>query len=537
MTDKSSAERAREARAAYGAMSPDEKCVFAGKLMEQTIFARVYQPDRVDTLLRCRICFKKPSERPIKDRFGNPLCDAGIVCKPKNAVARDDQIAPWRRLAEGEPDTIRTWTAMGGRGSGKSFIASSELMPEALKRANMRIGVLGPDFGVSVRVGMKGPAGFQTRIEAFDPELVWKYDEVKNILYLANGTRIFALTTENPKSIEGPEYHAYWCDELAELRGQGGDNCIWRKRAEPGVRLVGDKGEPVRKIMTGTPEATPLIRDMFESTSRYPTSYAWTQLATKDNVANLDEEAVKQKYLEASDEHGNLNRYGMAKLEGHLILESPNALLNQAELAAVTIGPSDPRHRTPLDMDKVVLSVDSNHSDDKKSDECGIQVVGRRTVADDSRIAHVFGDASIAGGPKKWGDRIIEALVAFPEIDEVVVEDDKSLVIDVVTRVLRDELQKIGRPIKVVPMTAGNKSKKKRADPVAVEYQLKHVLHDLDPRAVALGWVLQELEWQWTSWNPKDPSKSPDRVDAIVYAITYLLVLGRLGDSWHSPGR
>lgn len=528
-------QRARRFRETYAAADLSERCVLAGKLLEQTIFARVFQPDRVDHLLRCRICERKPSEC-VQDENGHPLCTkTGGVCKPKNGVAREEQIPPWLRSPE--LASIRTWTAMGGRGAGKSWIATSALMPEALKRANMRIGVLGPDFGVSERVGMLGPAGFKTRIEAFDPELVWKYDEVKKILYLQNGTRIFAITGENPKSIEGPEYHAYWCDELAELPKQGGDNCIWRKRAEPGVRLVGDKGEPIRKIMTGTPEATPLIRDLWESTSAYPKRYFWTTLATKNNVANLDEEDVKQRYEEARDENGNLNRYGQAKLEGKLILESPNALLNQAELAAVTIGPSDSRHRTPEQMQKVVLAVDANHSDDKKSDECGIQVIGKRENHDDPRIAHVFADASIGGGPKKWGDRIIEALVAFPEIDEVVVEDDKSLVLDVVARVLRDDLQKIGRPIKVVPMPTGNKSKKKRADPVAVEYQLKHVLHDLDPRAINLGWVLQELEWQWTSWNPKDPSKSPDRVDAIVYGITYLLILGRLGDSWHRPGR
>lgn len=528
-------ERAREARAQYAGMSPEEKCVFAGKLIERTTFARVYDPGNVDYLLTCRICKQMPSERPV-DPLGNPLCGghAGGVCKPRNAVAREDQIAPWRR----DPATkIRTWTAMGGRGAGKSFIATSDLLPEALMRAEMRIGALGPDFGVSVRVGMKGPAGFETRVRAFDPELVWKYDEVRQILYLANGTRIFALTTENPKSIEGPEYHAYWCDELAELRGQGGDNCIWRKRAEPGVRLVGDKGEPIRKIMTGTPEATPLIRDLYESTKKYPKSYAWTTLATKDNIANLDEEAVRQKYEEATDENGQLNRYGKAKLEGHLILESPNALLNAAELAAINVVPSDDRHRTPEQMDKTILAVDANHSEDKKSDECGLIIMGRRQRADDARIVHVFGDASIPGGPKKWGDRIIEVLIAFPEIDELVVEDDKSLVLDVVERVLRDELQKIGRPIKITPMPHRNRSKKKRADPVAVEYQLKHVLHDLDPRAAKLGWVLDELEWQWTSWNPKEDTKSPDRVDANVYGVTSLVIAGRAPDSFHRPGQ
>jgi phage terminase large subunit-like protein len=506
VADKTNRERAREAANRYAKMSPEEKCVFAGNMLRRRIYSHALAPDRYPELLAKRV------------------------------AARPNQIAPW--IADPEAHGgVRTWTAMGGRGAGKSWIATSWLMPEALSRPNMRIGVLGPDFGVSVRVGIKGPAGFQTRIEAFDPALVLRFDEVNKILYLANGSRIFCLSTENLKTLEGPEYHAYWADELAELRGQGGDNCVWRKRAEPGVRLIGDDGEPIRKLLTGTPEATPLIKDVWDSTQKYPSLYYWTQLATRDNTANLDEADVEQRYLEASDEHGNLNRYGLAKLEGHLILESPHALLNAEELAAVTVDPAEERHRTPEDMDVVILAVDANHADNKKSDECGIQVVGRRRRDDDPRIAHVFADASTSGGPKAWGERIIEALVAFPEIDEVVVEDDKSLVIDVVERVLRDQLQRIGRPIKVVPIQHGNRSKKKRADPVAVEYQLKHVLHDPSPRMPS--WNLGMLEWQWSAWNPKDTgpkTKSPDRVDAAVYAITYLLLVGRAGDSFHVPG-
>lgn len=524
----SSAEvKAREARAAYVSLDKHEKCVFAGKMLERVIFARVLAPDSVDKLLTCRICHRRPSECLVND-LEQPVCANGKVCKPRNAVARPEQIAPWRMGPDGY--SIRTWTAMGGRGAGKSWIATSELMPEALKRSDMRIGVLGPDFGVSEKVGMLGPAGFKTRIEAFDPELVHSYDNVKKILYLANGTRIFALTGENPKSIEGPEYHAYWCDELAELPKQGGDNCIWRKRAEPGVRLVGEKGEAVRKIMTGTPEATALIRDLYESTQKYPRKYHWTTLASKFNAANVDEEDLKQRYEEATDEDGNLNRYGQAKLEGILILESPHALLSEADLGAIRKTSSQPEYRTPDQMDEVILAVDANHSDNKKSDECGICVMGRRRRDDDHRIAHVFADASIPGGPAKWGERIIEALIAFPEIEKIVVEDDKSLVIDVVKGVMRDALARVGRPVKIEPISHGNKSKKKRADPAAAEYLQKHVLHTFDPRMPK--WRLTELEWQWTSWNPKQDTKSPDRVDACVYGVTYLILNNRANDSW-----
>jgi phage terminase large subunit-like protein len=532
--ERSRQERARDAADKYARMSKEERCVFAGEMLFRKTYARVTMPDRVDALLQCRVCDRKPSEVTLVTKFGSPLCTSGEACKPRNAVARTDQIPPW--VADPELNSIRTWTALGGRGSGKSFTAGRWFIQDALRRPDYRMGILGPDFGISVGVGIVGPAGFKTVIEAFDDSLIHKHDEQKNVLYLANGSRIKSLSTENLKTIEGPEYHGYWCDELAELRGQGGENCVWKKRAEPGVRLVGANGEPVRRILTGTPDATPLIKHLHDETKKYPKAYYWTTLATSSNEANIDN--VEQRYEEARGKDGELNRYGQAKLEGRLILESENALLNEEELASIRVDSSEDRHRSPDQMDKVVLAVDANHSEDKKSDECGIMVVGRRKTTDDSRIAHLFADASTPDGPKKWGERIIEALIAFPEIDEVVVEDDKSLVIEIVERVLREQLQRIGRPIKVVPIKHGNKSKKQRADPVAVEYQLGHVLHDFSPRMPS--WTFTELEWQWVSWDPKDTGpkkKSPDRIDAIVYAIHYLLIQGRAPDTWHSATR
>lgn len=500
-------------------------------MMYRRVYARVVAPEIVDLLLECRVCGKRPSQTTL-NHFGNPMCrDGHSACYPKNAVAREDQIPPWVK----DPlSRINTFTALGGRGSGKSFSATGWFIPDALRRVDYRMGILGPDFGISVGVGITGPCGFKTVIEAFDPELIHKHDEQKNVLYLANGARIKSLSTENLKTIEGPEYHGYWLDELAELRGQSDpDKCVWRVKAEPGVRLIGENGEATRRIATGTPAATPLVKYLHDQTVKYPSRYGWSTLATKDNEANVDN--VEQRYDEALDpKTGKLNRYGQAKLEGKLILESEKALLNEEELAAIRVDSVEDRHRSPEQMDVVILAVDANHSGDKKSDECGIQVVGRRRIDDDPRIAHVFADASVPGGSKDWGERIIEALIAFPMIDEVVVEDDKSLVIEVVERVLRDQLQKIGRKIRVVPMPHGNKSKKQRADPVAVEYQLKHVLHDPSPRMPT--WDFEALEWQWVSWDPTDLTKSPDRIDAVVYAIHYLLIAGRQTDSWHSPG-
>lgn len=525
--ERSAKDRARASAAHYSQLNPEEKCIYRGEILRRIWFARLYAPDSVPELTKCRTCGAAEDaaheERACVKRGGQ--------CVPVRPVARWQQVPAW--LRDPARQSVSTATYMGGRGSGKTMAINSYILPELLTRPNMRAAFLGPDFAVSVGVAIKGRSGIKTLVDAMDPDLIHQFNEAKNWVRFANGAWINCLSTKEPGSIEGEEYHLSWCDELAELKGQGGDNCVWRKRLEPGVRLVGERGEPVRHFMSGTPEATPLIKDLWDSTKLSPEEYEWIQLATRDNIANLDRGKVERQYREAGD-----SRYARMKLEGELILESKNALLNGAAIERVQVKPDTTgyeRHREPEQLGKVILVVDANRSEDKKSDECGIHVMGRRDLHDDPRIAHVLADASTGGGPEVWGRRIIEVLRSYPEIDEVVVEDDKSLVIDVVERVLRDELQSIGRIITVVPIHHRNRSKKQRADPVSVEYHLVHVLHD--PCSRTPQWAdLSMLEWQWVSWNPKDTTaKSPDRLDAAVYGAEYLLLQDREPDTFHSP--
>jgi len=473
---------AKREGAAYARMGDVERCAYAGALLRRTWYARIMLGEDVS----------------------DKLVERGY------AVARDQQVPAW---VAGD-DAVSTAIFIGGRGAGKTRCASGYFVPEILERENYRLGILGPDFKVSVGVCMKGRSGIKTLIEAFDPSLIKKFDEVKNILTLVNESMVFCYSSINPQSIEGEEIHDYRVDEVAELSGAGGDNCVWKARAEPCVRLPGDHGEPTRVIFTGTPAATQLVADLHGYCADFPDEYRWTQLATRDNIDNLDAAKVERMYREAGD-----SLFAKMKLEGHLILESPNALLSEEDLAHIRVEAGEARHLAVGNADLVRMYVDANHSDDKKSDECGIMVASRH-----NGNVRIHADASCRFGPKGWGERIIDVLIAYPEISEIGVEDDKSLVIEVVENVLRDNLRAVGRPIKIIKLRHNNKSKKVRADPVAVEYQLKHVLHDPSSRTPA--WAdLSSLEWQWKSWNPKDSkAKSPDRVDAAVYAVTDLLL-------------
>ena len=486
--------QASDAAARYARLDDAERCRAAGRILRDVRFSYVYRPDRYEHLLDKRLALR-PEQIPAW-----VYADIDDPERIPEQLRRDDQ------------GGVQTQMLCGGRGAGKGHAGSSYYACELLAIPGFRLEILGPSFNISMGVDIKGESGIIKHIASIDRTLIKKLDEVKNILYLVNGSIVFARSSEYPKSVEGENYHALWVDEPAELSNQGGENCIYRKRAEPGVRLTGPNGEPARKLITGTPdEFSELILDIDESVERDPKRYAWSTLPTRANIRNLDADVVEEMYERGSQEFVD------AKLDGILLKQSSGALIGEADFAKIRCAQGDPRWINPEGCSIVTMAVDANHSDDKKSDEFGILIGGLQ----DGKAA-VFADASIPGGPKSGGERIIEALKAYPEIDEVCVEDDKSMIIELLEVVLRDNMQEIGRVIRIVPIPHGNKSKKMRADPVAVEYQIQNVLHCPCPRTP--DWALGRYEQQWKIWNPKTAKKSPDRVDAGVYLVTRLLL-------------
>lgn len=486
---------------------PVERARVAGRFFRERWFAYVYRPEMYGRLLELRQC-ARPDQIPawvyadIADRSRIP--------------------APLKRGSAEEQDAIRTMVYAGGRSSGKTSTAARFFISELLERPKYRLMVLGPTFDISAGNGIESEGGIKTLIEEFDSSLISRWDQQKHILTLANGSQVFCKASVYPKSVEGFNMHAIWVDEPGDLSNAEGDECIYRMRAEKTIRLPGLNGEPVRKIITGTPKPTELVEYFHDRAEKIPRLYALSRLSAIDNIANVDAEEVKQWYAEGSED------FVAAYLEGHLLTESKHAMLSESDMARIRVEASDARHRTPEQIG-AAMAIDSSHSEDKKTDECGIIIGGR-----DGRRVHIFADASVAGGPKIWGERVIEALIAYPEIDTIYVEDDKSMVLEVVERVLRDALRAIGRPIKIVPVPHKNLSKKMRADPVAVEYQLMHVLHDPCPRTP--DWSLGKLERQWKSWNPKAKGgKSPDRVDGDVYLVTALILRDIMLDEFYTP--
>jgi len=289
------------------------------------------------------------------------------------------------------------------------------------------------------------------------------------------------FSSEDPESLRGPQFEAAWCDELSK----------WRKGEEAfdmlqfGLRL----GTRPQQLVTTTPKPVAMMRRLMADTS-----VTTTQMKTADNAAHLSAaflRAVKLKYAGT--------RLGRQELDGEMIEDREDALWSRALLeSAVGAG--------PLDLRRIVVAVDPPAGSRRTSDACGIVVAG----LDETGGAVVLHDGTMRSAkPQIWAGRAVELYRRF-SADCIVAEVNQGgeMVSSVIATVDPDV------PVKAVRATRG---KWLRAEPVAALYEQGRVRHRMR---------FPELEDEMCDFGPEGLSggRSPDRVDALVWAITELML-------------
>jgi phage terminase large subunit-like protein len=162
------------------------------------------------------------------------------------------------------------------------------------------------------------------------------------------------------------------------------------------------------------------------------------------------------------------------------------------------------------DMVRIVIAIDPAVTSNKDSDETGIIVAGKGS---DGAI-YVFEDLSGIYTPQEWAGKVLFAYEKH-KADRIIAEVNNGG--DMVETILRNYEKNIS-----YDSVHATKGKFTRAEPVQALYEQKRVHH--------VG-VLNKLEEQMTSWAPMT-DKSPDRVDALVWAVTYLMGEVKTNDFW-----
>ncbi|WP_067737946.1 DNA-packaging protein [Novosphingobium naphthalenivorans] len=392
--------------------------------------------------------------------------------------ARPEQLAP-----EGD---WRTWLVMAGRGFGKTRAGAEWVRAVADADPDARVALVGASLGEVRAVMVEGESGLLAVCPLRHRPL---YEPSLRRVVWPNGAQALLYSAGEPESLRGPQHSHAWCDEIAKWDNASAratrawDNLLF------GLRL----GERPRLMATTTPRAVPLLRRLLEKAGD---DLALTRGRTEDNAANLPE-----RFLRDIRRQFGQSLLGRQELDGELLEDVEGALWTRALIEQC-------RETEAPELVRVVVAVDPPAS--SHGDACGIVVAGR---AEDGS-AHILADASVErASPERWA-RATARAAGLWHADKVVAEANQGGAM--VASVLR--AAELALPLKLVHASRG---KAVRAEPVAALYETGRVRH-----AGTFPALEDELCGLVAGGAYQGPGRSPDRADALVWALSELM-LGR----------
>ncbi|MEM9138857.1 MAG: terminase family protein [Pseudomonadota bacterium] len=381
----------------------------------------------------------------------------------------------------------KTWVILGGRGAGKTRAGAEWVramvegaMPDAPGRCR-RIALVGETMDQARHVMVEGDSGI---LACSPPDRRPKFISTQNRLVWANGAEARLASATNYEALRGPQFDGIWADELAKWR--------YARDAWDMLQFTLRLGEDPRQVITTTPRDVPLLREILDMpgtvVSRAPTSA---------NAANLAPDFVDR--LQAR--YGG-TWMGRQELEGELVRGREGALWTRALI-------EDGRTAPPDELSRVVVAVDPPVSTGRQADECGIVVAGLQTDGPrEGWRAWVLEDRSCQGEtPQGWAQRAIDAYHDY-RADRLVAEVNQGGdLVETLIRQIAPDVAYRGVHARI--------GKRLRAEPIAALYEQKRV-HHAD--------AFEALEDQMCAYVPGESKGSPDRLDALVWALTELLV-------------
>ncbi len=369
------------------------------------------------------------------------------------------------------------WFLSGGRGSGKTR-TGAEYTRRMADRVS-RIALIAPT-GADIRDTMiEGVSGLQYVCALAGEKIKW--EPSKRRVTFPNGCIATTFSAEEPARLRGPQHGFAWLDEPAHYPDI---EELWSNLLF-GLRL----GTRPHVTLTSTPLPTPWVRNIQERED--------TRVVRVSTYANIDNLAATFRDQVVAEFEGT--RKGRQELYGELLLDVEGALWQEDFL-----------HREPVDwreLDRIVIGVDPAGAANKRSDETGIVVAGRKRDT-----AWVLHDSTGKYTPRQWSDEVYR-LYSLYEADAIVVE--KNFGGDMVKDVLLKDQGDLNPRIIV---KHAQRSKAISAAPVVRLYEQGRVLH-----YPPMQNDLSKLEMEMLSWVPSSGAPSPNRIDAMVWAMTELM--------------
>jgi phage terminase large subunit-like protein len=384
----------------------------------------------------------------------------------------------WRRPKQATPpDGWRVWLILAGRGFGKTRTGAEFVREQVNSGRAARIALVGATAADVRDTMIEGASGI---LSVFPPDQRPIYEPSKRRVTFHNGAVAVAYSADKPDRLRGPNHDLAWADELAAWRYMD----AW-DQLMLGLRI----GDMPRAVVTTTPRPIPIIRRLAGDTTG---KVHVTTGSTYENAGNLSPDFIAEMRRRYEG-----TRLGRQELNAQIIDDVDGALWNRDTIDADRVS-------TPPPFRRVVVAVDPAVTSGEESAETGIVVVG----VDANGHGYVLDDRSLRASPNDWAAAAVAAYHTH-RADVIVAEANQGG--DLVSSLIRTVDQRV--PIRLVRASRG---KRTRAEPVAALYE-QHKVHHVG--------FFAELEDQLCSWVP-DVGSSPDRLDALVWGFTELLIDG-----------
>lgn len=394
----------------------------------------------------------------------------------------------WARLKQRPPiSNWRTWLMLGGRGAGKTRTGAEWLKGIALGDPHYpgcsggRVALVGASFDDMRDVMVEGESGLLAIHQKSErPQWISSRKE----LIWDNGTVGKLFSSASPEGLRGNQFGAVWADEI----------CKWQN-----LQLTWDMlqfclrlGNNPRQVVTTTPKPLKLLKQIMKD----PTTIT-VRSTTSENANNL-----AHGFIEYVEGIYSGTRLGRQELDGEIIEHNEFALWSREKIEASRLDAAP-------DMNRIVIAVDPPASSGTKSAACGIIAAGKMS---DGRCCVLEDRTLTKATPNQWA---AEAVALYHKLGADLILAEVNQGGDMVRTVIHTVDQSV--PVRSVHASRG---KWIRAEPVALLYERNMISH---------AGRFVELEDQMCAFTPDGMSEgvSPDRVDALVWAITELALSKR----------
>ena len=383
-------------------------------------------------------------------------------------IARRNQLPP--------AGDWRIWLLLAGRGFGKTRTVCEFVRAEVEAGRACRIALIAATASDCRDVLVTGHSG----LLAISPE--WNrpdYQPTKRLLSWRNGSIATMYSADEPDRLRGPNFDLAICDELA----------AWRYPEALDMLLLGLRiGKNPRVAIATTPRPTKVIRDLL---AREGTDVVVTRGSTLENRENL-----APAYVEQIIERYRGTRLERQEIFGEVLEDTPGALWNRDSLEQTRVDAA------PKDLQRIVVAIDPAGSSEEGADETGIVAAG---LGQDGQ-GYVLEDLSGRYDPPGWARRAIGAYHVW-KADRIVCETNYG------GEMVKATIEAIDASVPVSTISS-SRGKVLRAEPIAAFFEQRKA------HMVGSHPELEDQACRFTSDWTRARDGSPDRVDALVFALT-----------------